>query len=263
MEMAYRCTCSRYRAGPAATSCSFCGGSPPSLGRPHGWPAVERVFGRAWGFRHALRLAIAALFGAFVGLFALCGAFMGAIAGALAGRASNRGLIRGAILGAIAGAVLSLEALEATRAYWYQEQTGVRGTSSMADFIEELLRGRFVEDQFEPAMLTPYHWQVDGDSRSFIEIRDVYDELVFRGLSQDALKRLPSQVIMEDMKTMQSICCAICLQNIEVGETVRSLPRCHHMFHLTCVDKWLVRCGSCPVCRQNVNCKAPRISQRM
>lgn len=235
MEMAYRCTCSRYRAGPAATSCSFCGGSPPSLGRPHGWPAVERVFGRAWGFRHVLRLAIAALFGAFVGLFALSGAFMGAIAGALAGRASNRGLIRGAILGAIAGAVLSLEALEASRAYWYQEQTGVRGTSSM----------------------------VDGDSRSFIEIRDVYDELVFRGLSQDALKRLPSQVIMEDMKTMQSICCAICLQNIEVGETVRSLPRCHHMFHLTCVDKWLVRCGSCPVCRQNVNCKAPRISQRM
>lgn len=53
---------------------------------------------------------------------------------------------------------------------------------------------------------------MDDDSRRFIEIRDVYDELVSRGLSQDALKRLPSQVIMEDMRTMQSICCAICLQ---------------------------------------------------
>lgn len=53
---------------------------------------------------------------------------------------------------------------------------------------------------------------MDDDSRRFIEIRDVYDELVYRGLSQDALKRLPSQVIMEDMRTMQSICCAICLQ---------------------------------------------------
>ncbi|KAF8005698.1 hypothetical protein BT93_K0090 [Corymbia citriodora subsp. variegata] len=230
METGFRCTCSRYRAGSAA--CSFCGGSPPSPEQPYDWPAVERLFGRAWGFRHVLRLAIAALFGAFVGLFALGGAFLGAIAGALAGRASNRGIIRGAILGAIAGAVLSLEVLEASRAYWCQEQTGVRGTSSM----------------------------VDDASRSFIEIRDVYDELVSRGLSQDALKRLPSQVIMEDMKTMQSICCAICLQNIEVGETVRSLPGCHHMFHLTCVDKWLVRCGSCPVCRQDVKCKAPRIS---
>ncbi|XP_030476803.1 NEP1-interacting protein-like 2 isoform X1 [Syzygium oleosum] len=259
MEMGFRCTCSRYRAGSAA--CSFCGGSPPPSpeGEPHDWPAVGRLFGGAWGFRRVLRLAIVALFGALVGLFALGGVLMGAVAGALAGRASNRGLLRGALLGAIAGAVLSLEFLEASCAYWCQEQTGVRGTSSMADFIEELLRGRFVEDQFEPAMLTPYHWQVDDDSRRFIEIRDVYDELVSRGLSQDALKRLPSQVIMEDMKTMQSICCAICLQNIEVGETVRSLPHCHHMFHLTCVDKWLVRCGSCPVCRQHVKCKAPRI----
>lgn len=29
-----------------------------------------------------------------------------------------------------------------------------------ADFIEELLRGRLVEQGLTPAMLTAYHWQV-------------------------------------------------------------------------------------------------------
>ena len=29
-----------------------------------------------------------------------------------------------------------------------------------ADFIEELFHGRFMEEQFTPAMLTAYHWQV-------------------------------------------------------------------------------------------------------
>ncbi|KAF3774178.1 hypothetical protein EJ110_NYTH53737 [Nymphaea thermarum] len=59
------------------------------------------------------------------------GAFTGAITGALAGRASDSGILRGAGLGAVAGAVLSIEVLEASRAYWYSEQSGSRNSSSM------------------------------------------------------------------------------------------------------------------------------------
>lgn len=61
------------------------------------------------------------------------GAFAGAITGAFAGRASDCGVLRGAGLGAIAGAVLSVEVLEASRAYWCLERTGSLRESSMVN----------------------------------------------------------------------------------------------------------------------------------
>lgn len=65
----------------------------------------------------------------------VAGAFTGAIAGALAGKASDSGILRGAGLGAIAGAVLSVEVLEASRAYWCLEQYGSRSSSSMVCYV--------------------------------------------------------------------------------------------------------------------------------
>lgn len=194
------------------------------------------------------RLISGAVSGALTGAFALGGAFTGAITGALAGRASDCGALRGAGLGALAGAVLSVEVLEASRAYWSQELTGTRD-SSMADFMEELLRGRFTGERFPPELLTAYHLQV---SMNPVEVLDLNDDVAYKGLSQDSLRQLPWHEISDENKPNQSICCTICLQDIKVGEIARSLPYCQHMFHLTCVDKWLTRHGSCPICRQHV-----------
>jgi len=194
------------------------------------------------------RLISGAISGALTGLFAFGGAFTGAITGALAGRASDCGALRGAGLGALAGAVLSVEVLEASRAYWSQELSSNRN-SSMADFMEELLRGRFSEERFPPELLTAYHFQV---SMSPVDVLDFSDDVAYRGLSDDSLRRLPWHQISDESKLNQSICCTICLQDIKVGEIARSLPHCQHMFHQICVDKWLTRHGSCPICRQNV-----------
>ncbi|KAJ9140485.1 hypothetical protein P3X46_031127 [Hevea brasiliensis] len=198
------------------------------------------------------RLVAGAISGALTGVFALAGAFTGAISGALAGRASDSGVLRGAGIGAIAGAALSVEVLEASRAYWGLEQSGSRGPSSMADFVEELLRGRFVDEQFSPVMLNAYYWQQLGIGNiSDDEIHGDGGEVESRGLSGDSLKKLPCHTL-DEIKAKQTICCTICLQDIGKGEMARSLPRCHHTFHLACVDRWLLRHGSCPMCRQDV-----------
>ncbi|XP_054804498.1 NEP1-interacting protein-like 2 isoform X1 [Prosopis cineraria] len=208
---------------------------------------IERV-GR---FCFVSKLILSAIFGALTGCIAMAGAITGAIAGALASRASESGFLRGASLGAIAGAIISVEVFEASRAYWCLEQNGSRSSSSMADFIEQLVRGRLVEEQFTPAILTAYSWQVGGANTGDGEIPEVHSLISPRGLSGDSLKKLPHHVILKDTK-MENLCCTICLQDIEVGEVARSLPRCHHTFHLNCVDRWLVKNDSCPVCRQYV-----------
>jgi hypothetical protein len=43
--------------------------------------------------------------------------------------------------------------------------------------------------------------------------------------------------------------CAICLFDFEHGEQLRHLP-CDHFFHLSCVDRWLVRNPFCPKCKR-------------
>ncbi|KAK6933154.1 Zinc finger, RING-type [Dillenia turbinata] len=42
--------------------------------------------------------------------------------------------------------------------------------------------------------------------------------------------------------------CTVCLEQVNDGELVRSLP-CLHKFHASCIDPWLRQQGTCPVCK--------------
>ncbi|PIA17709.1 hypothetical protein COEREDRAFT_19777, partial [Coemansia reversa NRRL 1564] len=45
--------------------------------------------------------------------------------------------------------------------------------------------------------------------------------------------------------------CAICLDEIVVGNVIRKLP-CPHVFHATCIDRWLLFQSSvCPLCKRD------------
>ncbi|MFS7944437.1 putative transcription factor C2H2 family [Helianthus anomalus] len=46
--------------------------------------------------------------------------------------------------------------------------------------------------------------------------------------------------------------CSICLEFLNEGEICRVLPVCDHVFHARCVDRWLTKVPSCPVCRTRV-----------
>ncbi|RVW90435.1 NEP1-interacting protein-like 2 [Vitis vinifera] len=194
----------------------------------------------------------------------VAGAFTGAITGAIAGRASDSGVLRGAGLGAIAGAVLSVEVLEASRAYWCSDRSNSQNSLSIF-FSHRLIVQSFGPDRFHRGA-SPWEncrgivhtssvnylpMAVSIGNLSYDDMYDVYGEVASRGLSGDSLKKLPCHVILDEIKAAQSNCCTICLQDIEVGEIARSLPWCHHTFHLACVDKWLIRHGTCPVCRRN------------
>ncbi|KAL6629414.1 hypothetical protein ACP70R_029179 [Stipagrostis hirtigluma subsp. patula] len=65
-----------------------------------------------------------------------------------------------------------------------------------------------------------------------------------------AANRVPSHVHRGDGGATAD--CAVCLGEVEKGETVRRLPACRHVFHRECIDLWLHAHATCPVCRSSV-----------
>ncbi|XP_020693087.1 RING-H2 finger protein ATL39-like [Dendrobium catenatum] len=59
-----------------------------------------------------------------------------------------------------------------------------------------------------------------------------------------------------DPRAVNAICCNICFVDYKEDEredkAMRLLPECGHLFHATCVDPWLWRQHTCPVCRSLV-----------
>lgn len=65
-----------------------------------------------------------------------------------------------------------------------------------------------------------------------------------------AIARLPT-FGYEKQETSESMQCTICLTAFEEGEQVKQLPRCFHLYHPTCIDQWLRRNYTCPICRDS------------
>jgi len=43
--------------------------------------------------------------------------------------------------------------------------------------------------------------------------------------------------------------CAICLEEVGEGGAVKMIAYCKHVFHAECIDRWLEKQVTCPVCR--------------
>ncbi|KAL6906008.1 hypothetical protein ACP4OV_003609 [Aristida adscensionis] len=71
------------------------------------------------------------------------------------------------------------------------------------------------------------------------------------GLGKRQLRRIPVAVY-ESSTGVPGAECAICLGELADGEKVRVLPRCHHGFHVQCIDAWLAAHSSCPICRSSL-----------
>ncbi|OEL35207.1 hypothetical protein BAE44_0003773 [Dichanthelium oligosanthes] len=129
-------------------------------------------------------------FGACAGCKA--GALTGAVTGAVAGRASDSGVLRGAGLGAFAGAVLSIE----------------------ADFIEQLIQARIVQERFASSGYTSSRWQVSISDFAHDDLYDIFGDISSKGISQESLKKLPHYVITDQMRDSfgEILSCPICLQ---------------------------------------------------
>ncbi|XP_010446871.1 PREDICTED: NEP1-interacting protein 1-like isoform X1 [Camelina sativa] len=217
--------------------------------------------------------------------FALVGTLLGALTGALIGQETESGFIRGAAVGAISGAVFSIEVFESSLVLWKSNESRFGCLLYLIDVIASLISGRLVRERIGPAMLSavqsqvqlisnvylvgyieislfldPIHLSLLADQMgavdtTFEELSSIFDTGGSKGLAGDLINKIPKIKItrtnyLDACGNKDS--CSVCLQDFQLGETVRSLPHCHHMFHLPCIDKWLLRHGSCPMCRRDL-----------
>lgn len=123
------------------------------------------------------------------------------------------------------------------------------------------------------------HWQRPSFYKPFVPAAaDVFESIQVpwnkEGLSKDWMDKIPKMRITEENLLSNTNPCSICLevlffsfisyhfnscfswwlvskfQDLLRWETVHRLPQCHHMFHVSCIRKWLMGQKSCPLCRR-------------
>ncbi|KAK8568750.1 hypothetical protein V6N13_106640 [Hibiscus sabdariffa] len=74
------------------------------------------------------------------------------------------------------------------------------------------------------------------------------------GFCAKQLRKLPQLRFSEETKAGHpgSDSCAICLDGFRQGQWCRNLVGCGHLFHRKCLDSWLIKVTSCPICRTKV-----------
>ncbi|KAK8935756.1 E3 ubiquitin-protein ligase SDIR1 [Platanthera zijinensis] len=112
------------------------------------------------------------------------------------------------------------------------------------DFLEAL------EAAFENAdMETPDRFldgQRDFDENDYEMLLALDENNHHVGASERQINNLPQSLIQQITDSEEA--CAVCLENPSVGDTIRHLP-CLHKFHKDCIDTWLRRKRSCPICK--------------
>ena len=63
--------------------------------------------------------------------------------------------------------------------------------------------------------------------------------------------RLPPPDEEDPQLLNDDCCCSICLDEIS-QDSVRTFE-CNHYFHLSCLNEWVRKSATCPVCRTKLN----------
>ncbi|KAK3127017.1 hypothetical protein QOZ80_7AG0567000 [Eleusine coracana subsp. coracana] len=189
-------------------------------------------------------------------VFAVVGSLVGIFIGAFMGMSTESGMLRGAGVGAVSGAVFSIEAVESCIEIWRSSHSGKYSILFVLDIISSLFSGRIVWEKVSPALQRAVQSQMSLLSTPFIDNNDLFETGSTGGMSREMINRIPKTRFSDasncDQDTENS-CCSVCLQDFGAQHFVRALPHCQHIFHVRCIDNWLLRHASCPLCRAGVH----------
>ncbi|KAL5727719.1 RING-type E3 ubiquitin transferase [Ranunculus cassubicifolius] len=66
----------------------------------------------------------------------------------------------------------------------------------------------------------------------------------------------------EAFESKEDAQCSICLGEYQEKEILRIIPACGHIFHVACIDVWLHKQSTCPVCRLPLQDTTEKVQRR-
>lgn len=102
------------------------------------------------------------------------------------------------------------------------------------------------------------HTTVFGDEHNLLGAQ-VRPGSQFSGIDKTVIESLPFFRFSSLKGWKEGLECAVCLSKFEDVEILRLLPKCKHAFHIDCIDQWLEKHSSCPLCRVKVSAEDPEI----
>jgi hypothetical protein len=187
-------------------------------------------------------------------IFASVGVLLGAVTGALIGLATESGVLGGTGIGAVSGALVAMEVVERSFTIWRSTSSGIWSILYVLGVLYSLMTGQLVREKVDPAVQSAVESQMNAVDLPFREVLDIFETGGNSGgMEKNSIDMLP--VIKFNHQNIvdasgEKISCSVCLQDFQSGDTARVLPHCKHMFHLPCIDGWLLKHGSCPLCRR-------------
>ncbi|XP_068648504.1 RING-H2 finger protein ATL7-like [Aristolochia californica] len=68
------------------------------------------------------------------------------------------------------------------------------------------------------------------------------------GLKKEVREMLPV-IIFKESFLVKDTQCSVCLGDYQANDRLQQIPSCGHTFHMECIDHWLAKNTTCPLCR--------------
>ncbi|KAK6923805.1 Zinc finger, RING-type [Dillenia turbinata] len=126
---------------------------------------------------------------------------------------------------------------------------------SMAIILVVLICAFFLMGFFSIYVRQCAESRLDAEQTSAVHGGNNFRRTAGKGLDQSVINTFPVLVysVVKDLKIGKGeLECAVCLSEFQEFESLRLLPKCNHVFHPNCIDTWLLKHSTCPVCRANL-----------
>ncbi|KAL9225291.1 hypothetical protein vseg_001236 [Gypsophila vaccaria] len=97
--------------------------------------------------------------------------------------------------------------------------------------------------------------EINPDELSYEELQSLGESLgaESKGLLQSEISSLPTRILKTDFfwRKVNTGECAICFSGYKNKQSITTLP-CAHQYHSKCINEWLYKSKTCPVCKKEV-----------